>query len=211
MKPTAEFWDGIATKYAASPIRDMDAYEYTLERVRSYLRAEDEVLELGCGTGTTALKLADAVAQIDATDVSNAMLDIGREKATAQGVSNVAFRQVELSKEDTGRDYDVVMAFNLLHLVDDTETSLAQIHEQLKPGGLFISKTPCPTDGSAPLWVRAMLLALPVLQLLGRAPSVNFMKIQHLEAAITWAGFEIIETGNYPVRPPSRFLVARKI
>ena len=36
------------------------------------------------------------------------------------------------------------------------------------------------------------------------------MSIDNLEATMRSAGFEIIETGNYPDRPPRRFLVARK-
>ena len=49
------------------------------------------------------------------------------------------------------------------------------------------------------------------MQLVGKAPSnVEFTRIADLEAAIQKAGFEIIETGNYPVDVPSRYLVARK-
>lgn len=210
MKASADFWDGIAEKYAASPVRDEDAYAYTLERVRAHLRAGDEVLELGCGTGTTALKLADAAARIVATDLSGEMLRIGREKAKAQGVRNVEFRTLDVARDDSGHRFDAVMAFNLLHLVGDLETSLVRIHEQLKPGGVFISKTPCLRDRAVPLKVRAMLMALPVMQWLGKAPAVAFVSIPDLEAAVERAGFEIIETGNYPARPPSRFLVARK-
>ena len=61
MQETMKFWDGIAEKYAKRPISDMAAYEYTLGRTRSYLKPEDQVLELGCGTGSTALLLAGDV------------------------------------------------------------------------------------------------------------------------------------------------------
>jgi len=46
----AKFWDGIATRYAAQPIRDVAAYDYTLGRSQGYLAAEDRVLEIGAGT-----------------------------------------------------------------------------------------------------------------------------------------------------------------
>ena len=58
MTATAKFWDGIAEKYAKSPIRDIESYEHTLQRTVSYLKPTDQVLELGCGTGRTALRLS---------------------------------------------------------------------------------------------------------------------------------------------------------
>jgi SAM-dependent methyltransferase len=54
----ARFWDRIARRYAADPIADMPGYEATLQRVQGLLSTEQEVLEIGCGTGTTALLLA---------------------------------------------------------------------------------------------------------------------------------------------------------
>ena len=59
----ARFWDRIARKYAADPIKDMDGYARTVDRTRHHLRSTDTVLELGCGTGTTALKLAAHVSR----------------------------------------------------------------------------------------------------------------------------------------------------
>ena len=56
-----------------------------------------------------------------------------------------------------------------------------------------------------------LALALPVMQLFGRAPAVvHQLNVAELETAVEAAGFEIIETGNFPARPTSRFLVARR-
>lgn len=57
----ARFWDRIARKYASDPIKDTAGYERTLARTRELLTHTDTVLEIGCGTGTTALKLAPSV------------------------------------------------------------------------------------------------------------------------------------------------------
>ena len=84
------------------------------------------------------------------------------------------------------------------------------VRDRLKPGGLFVSKTFClPETWSAKLF--AMRAVLPVLQLFGRAPFVNFMTIGDLEARIVAAGFRIVESGNYPASPPRRFIVAEKV
>lgn len=212
MQNAATFWDKIAVKYAKSPISDMDSYSYTLERTRSYLSADDSVLEIGCGTGSTALLLAESVRQITASDLSGNMIKAGLEKARDQGVANVKFVNAELfdSALENG-PYNAVLALNLLHLLEDMPAAIERINGLLKPGGLFISKTVCQFGSGAPLKFRLMKIALPLLQLIGKAPYVNFMEIAELEGIITSGGFKIIETGNYPASPPCRFIVARKM
>ena len=212
MQDATLFWGRIAPKYAKSPVRDQQAYEATLARTRTYLGAQDKVLELGSGTGSTALILADAVAEYTATDLSPAMTAIGRSKAADQGVENVRFVAADVFDPILdGETYDVVTGFNLFHLLEDPDAAMQQVHRLLKPGGLFISKTPCPTDGSAPWKMRLMLLAIPLMQMLGKAPFVKFQSIAELERSITGAGFKIVEVGNYPVSPPNHYVVARKV
>lgn len=211
MQDAAQFWDNTARKYAKSPIRDMDAYTYTLGRTRSYLKPSDTVLELGCGTGSTALLLAEHVAHITASDLSANMIKVGKEKAAADGVSNVTFVQSDAVGPALGEGpYDVVMAHNLIHLLEDPKAAIARVAGLLKPGGLFISKTVCTPGANLPFKFKLMLLALPLLQWLGKAPYVNFMEADALEAMIVAEGFEIMEAVNSPAAPPCRYIVARK-
>ncbi|SLN61949.1 putative methyltransferase YcgJ [Roseovarius litorisediminis] len=206
MTADATFWDRIAVKYAARPIKDMTAYEKTMARTRAWLGAQDNVLELGCGSGSTALLLAPDLGKITATDISGGMIAIGKEKAAAQGASNIEFMQATTHDPRLlPESYDTVLAFNLLHLIEDLDQSLSRVHTLLRPGGLFISKTVC--LGNA-LHFKAMVW---VMQKFGRAPFVRFMDVPELEAALGSKGFEIVETGNYPAKPISRFIVARKI
>lgn len=209
MSTTAKFWDGIAEKYAKTPIKDMESYEHTLQRTASYLKQTDRVLELGCGTGTTALKLAKYAGHITASDVSPGMLAVGRRNAQQVGAQNVSFVASDASAPPEG-PYDVVLAYNLLHLVDDLENTLTKVQDVLEPGGLFISKTFC-ISGTASWKFRMIRLVLPVMQMLGRVPFVRFMPESELDAAIERAGFELIERASFPARDARRFLVARKI
>lgn len=210
MKSSANFWDGIAAKYAKTPVRDMQAYELTLERTQSYLKQSDQVLEVGCGTGTTAIHHAPATNELIATDFSNSMLDVGRERAARQGVDNIRFVKADVTEAPSG-PFDAVMAFNLLHLLPDVEGSLAGIHQRLKPGGYFISKTTCKPEQGVSLHYSMMMMALPIMQFFGKAPFVRMQSMHDLEKIIEQAGFDIIETGDYPAKPPGRFIVARKI
>lgn len=212
MKNPAAFWDKVAVKYAKSPISDIDAYTYSLERTKSYLSPKDNILEVGCGTGSTALLLAENVNQITASDLSANMIRIGKEKAENQGVSNIKFINAELSdsKIDTG-PYDAVLALNILHLLEDMPAAIERINGLLKSDGIFISKTVCALGTGTPFKYRLMKLILPLMQMIGKAPYVKFMEISELEEIITFGGFKIIETGNYPASPTSRYVVAKKI
>lgn len=210
MQATMTFWDRVAEKYAKSPISDMAAYEYTLERTRSHMADTDRVLELGCGTGSTALALSGSAAEIVASDISPKMLEVGRRKAAEQGVETVRFVRAEASGVVEGAPYDMVMAFNLLHLLEAPQEAIAGVAERLKPGGLFVSKTICLPERGLSLKLNVMRLILPVMQVLGRAPYVRIGKIVELERMITDAGFDIVETGNHPAHPPRRYIVARK-
>lgn len=205
----AAFWDKIAPKYAQDPIKDMAAYEYTLERTKSYLSADSRALELGCGTGSTALLLAPHVRQITGTDLSPGMVDIARTKANEQGIKNADFRGI--SAEDAVKlpdSFDVVMGFNLFHLTVKPEDLFADIHRMLPKGGYFISKTPCLADPSFGFKRHAIKAMIPLMQSFGKAPFVRFFTQADLENALTFAGFDIVEAGNFPAT--SRYIVARR-
>ncbi len=210
MQAAAKFWDGVAQKYAKSQIGDMQAYEYTLGRTRSYLKATDTVLEVGCGTASTAIKLADSVAELVATDVSSGMLEVGRERVSEAGAKNIRLVQATPETAPDG-PFDVVMAHNLIHLLEDGDIVMAEIAQRVKPGGLFVSKTPCLSENMRSFKFRLMKTAIPLMQFFGKAPFVRFFSIAELERSITDAGFKIIESGNFPADPPSRYLVARKL
>ena len=204
----ARFWDRAARKYATDPIKDLAGYERTLDRTRNLLDHSAVVLEIGCGTGTTALRLAPLVSHIIATDLSSEMIAIAREKASAQACRNAEF-SVATAEHAPGShgDYDAVLAFNALHLIADRSSMLAHVHHVLKPGGLFITKTPCLSEMN-PL----IRLAVPVARLFGKAPTVSFFSASAIEAEIAGAGFTIIENGRHGSgrKDPRIFIVASK-
>lgn len=220
---SARFWDKAARKYAASSIADMPGYEHTLQRVRERLQPTDRVLELGCGTATTALRLAPATAHYTAADLSQAMVDIARQKLV--GAPPDVHRMLRLvvadadaqlsapatpsaSESETG--WDVVLAFNLLHLVPDLDHTLAQVVRHLRPGGLFISKTACIAHMN-PLVPH---VALPLMRLLRLAPPVQVLTEDQLLTAIKRSGLTIDSVEHHAKPGRGRdwrpFVVARK-
>jgi SAM-dependent methyltransferase len=212
MQTAAEFWDRVAERYARAPVRDEAAYEATLARVRAHLHATDRVLELGCGTGTTAVALAPHVAEYEGRDVSEKMLAIARGRVAADGPANLRFLPGDAAAVTAETPFDVVLAFNLLHLLPDLDGALARIHGILPPGGQFISKTPCLAARGLTLRYRTLLWALPVLRLAGKVPrSFARLSVGELERRVAAAGFTIEERADLPAMPPSRLIVARRL
>ena len=205
-----KFWNKIARKYAKDPIADMAAYEYTLERTASYLSPHQRVLEIGCGTGTTALRLAPHVAQYTGTDVSDEMIAIAREKNAAEAVAHLSFEQFDVDTDHTTQTYDVILGFNVLHLLRGSYYGISTLDQMLKPGGLLITKTICYPDGWRGIALRSIIAVMPLLRMIGKAPFVRIPTIPDLHAAFDALGYEVWEQGNYPASPPRRFIVARK-
>ncbi|MCP5038204.1 MAG: class I SAM-dependent methyltransferase [Rhodobacteraceae bacterium] len=202
----AAFWDKIAAKYAAQPISDPVAYEETLARTRAYLEDSFRLLEIGCGTGGTALKLAPFVAHLTGTDISGEMIKIGRAKLGLDTPGNVDFLCADANATVPGAPFDAICAFNILHLVPDLSATLHHLYDQTRPDGVVISKTPC--IGEMSIFVRAMI---PIIKLFGKAPDVNGFRKAELEATFGEVGFEIVETGHFGKDQNTHFVVARRI
>lgn len=238
----ARFWDRAAASYARDPIRDLPGYQRTLERTGALLGPDDRVLELGCGTGTTALQLAHRPRAYLATDLSPAMIALADAKLRAAPCPALRFRQATAEtlaaaaeaaagapgtggddqpadgnesddssegSEAGGGGYDAVLAFNLLHLVPDLPATLAQIRRLTRPGGLFVSKTPCLVEMTA-----LIRLAVPLLRLIGKAPPVLIFSAATLERAVADAGFEVLAVERHASAPahkdPRPYLIARR-
>jgi ubiquinone/menaquinone biosynthesis C-methylase UbiE len=197
-----KFWNRIAARYAARPLKNVSAHEAMLADVASRLKDTDRVLEIGCGTGGTAIRLGQGVAQWTATDFSAEMVKIAQAKPSG---GNVSFVVSDASNAFGGGPFDAICAFNVLHLVDDLPEMLARIHAHLKPGGQLICKIWCFADMK--LSVRALF---PVLRVFGFFPVTVSLGATQLHQAIRDAGFEIAcerVFGDYPQNP---YIVASK-
>ena len=211
VSPTSNslFWDRAARKYAADVIVDLAGYRATLRRVQEYLSPDQAVLEIGCGTGTTALQLAPFTRSLLATDSSPRMIEIAREKLAASPVSQLTFQVADAANTlPAAASYDALLAFNVLHLMLDLDHALAMSVRALCPGGLLISKTPCVGEMS-PLIGQ---LALPLMRAIGKAPHVLLLDGQALRAAFIRQGLQIVSIERHGTRGKDFrvFIVARK-
>ncbi len=182
-----KFWDRNAKKYAKRAIADEAAYEKKLEVTRQYFRPDMEVLEFGCGTGSTALLHAPYVRHIRATDFSSKMIDIAKCKAEEQGVENVTFEVAAIEDLDIpDESVDAVLGMSILHLLENREEAIARVFRVLKPKGVFVCSTACIAD---------MMFLLKYVVAVGRFlrlfPLVQVFSVRALEQSLTDAGFVI--------------------
>ena len=205
MPPSSKFWDRIAKRYAKSPVADEAAYQKKLEVTRQYLTPDMEVLEIGCGTGSTALAHAPYVKHIRATDISAKMLEIARGKAAADDVTNVTFEQVSVEElRASDQTYDVILALSILHLLEDRDAAISQLHAMLKPGGVLVSSTACLGDRMG-----FFKFIAPIGKFLRLMPLVKVFTTQELLDSMTAAGFEIDHHWQ-PGKGKAVFIVAKK-
>lgn len=201
------FWNYMARGYARKPVDDPDAYQYKLDVTADYLKPDDQVLEFGCGTGTTALIHAPRVSHIDAIDFSSEMIAIARGKAEEQCITNVHFETSAFEDwplPSTKGDYDAVLGMSILHLVTDLDDTLARVHQALKPGGLFFSSTVCIGE------MRGIVrLGLPVLGAIGILPKILPLTPDSLTERMTSHGFAIEHVWR-PSTGAAIFIVASK-
>lgn len=181
------WWDRKAHTYAGRPIEDPAAYEEKLLRTQALFKPNHQVLEYGCGTGSTALVHAPHVARMVAADSSTKMIEIAEGKAMAAGLHNLTFRRAALAElAAEGVTYDVVLGLNVLHLLDDWRAGVQHSYNLVKPGGFFVSSTACIAQVG-----RLMRLLLPIGGALGVIPKVAQFTREDLVEEMKRVGFFI--------------------
>ena len=205
MAQPTKFWDRIAERYSKRPVADEASYQKKLQVTREYLRPDMEVLEFGCGTGSTAIIHAPHVKHIRAIDISSKMIEIARRKAAESQVENVTFEQSTIEAIAVAdRSLDAVLGLSILHLLDNKEEVIAKVRTMLKPGGLFVTSTACLGDT-----MKFFKLIGPIGHFLGLIPLVRVFTTNELVASLTNAGFDI-DYQWQPGKGKAVFIVAKK-
>lgn len=205
MNQPSKFWDKIADRYSKKPVSDEETYQKKLRITREYLRPDMDLLEFGCGTGSTAITHAPLVKHIQAIDISSRMIEIAQGKADAGKVENVTFEPAaidEFSAPD--QSFDAVLGLSILHLLENKEEVVSKVHKMLKPGGIFVSSTPCIGDT-----MKFFKVIGPIGKFFGLMPLVKVFTEKELKDSLIDAGFEIDHRWQ-PGKGKAVFIVAKK-
>ena len=109
--------------------------------VNAALDADGPVLEGACGSGRLYLELCRVGVDADGFDISAPLLDILREKASAEGLDPTVW-QADLRSVGADRSYALaVVPYNSicnLRTTDDQLTALASLYDVIEPGGRLL-------------------------------------------------------------------------
>jgi len=135
------FWDQVASLYDFfEDFYNGKVYQRTGEIVAQEVDSGDEVLECACGTGAISVFLAKKCKKLIATDFSVKMLRQAAKKC--QYYDNVTVRRADLMHVKCRDErFDVVVAGNVIHLLDDPEAAMAELYRVCKKGGKVILPT----------------------------------------------------------------------
>ncbi len=206
MDKSEKFWDSRADKYEEGYRKYEPNFIKTLEKTKKHLTKEDIVLDFACATGVIACDISYHVNRVHGIDISSNMIDLARINKKDSGAENITFERATIADiQNKNGSYDVVLAFNIIHLLKHTPEVIQQFNELLKPGGLLITTTPCRTGKTS-----FSNILLFFLSKAGIVPYLKMFKPTELEKLIINGNFQLIESENLNGTPPNHFIVAKK-
>jgi ubiquinone/menaquinone biosynthesis C-methylase UbiE len=127
-------------------VRSLDAYVIYIMHTASYAFAQrfcagSSVLDLGCGSGYGAARIAEKAAYVHGVDVDGGAVEFARDR---YGRDNLEFSKIESGQPLPFHDqsYDVVLSFQVIEHVSDHDAYLAEARRVLKQGGVILVITP---------------------------------------------------------------------
>ncbi len=192
-------------------------YQALLDEVAGYAarsvgpladRRAAHVLDVACGIGTLAFRLARDGYSVVALDGVQYLVEIAREKRRARNVPNIAFHDVDIGGDHVPwRDtFDFAVSLHTLYWHPRPARVLEATREALKPGAHALI-----LNYSRPARVRPMFTEIrtrhglaPALQALRwlvptalfecfRDYEPHYTEVAEFHAALSQAGFEILE------------------
>lgn len=135
------FWDRVAFVYDIfANIINKKVHKKLKEIVANEITKDDDVLECACGTGMLTKIVAPKSKSIIATDFSSKMLKKAKKKC--KKFNNVEFMNANIMKLDfDDNSFDIVIAANVIHLLDDPIKAINELDRVCKENGKIIIPT----------------------------------------------------------------------
>jgi len=127
-------------RFSAETPSDKRFNEMEMNFILSKLKPEDEVLDLGCGTGRFTVPMAERVQRVTGLDLCPAMIEKAREKTSQRGL-RVEFKEGDMTNlQFADKSFDVVTSMvALMHIpLDQRQAVFSEAARVLKPGGRMI-------------------------------------------------------------------------
>ena len=136
------FWDRVAWLYDLVERSNRAVNAAAAARVAGLVPKGARVLDCAAGTGEFTLAAAERAETVLCTDLSLPMLDRARKKAKKRGLTNISFAQRDITAlPDRDGTFEVVIAANVLHLLQKPENAVRELWRVTAPGGRLILPT----------------------------------------------------------------------
>ncbi|MDX6374686.1 MAG: hypothetical protein QOD98_3674 [Nocardioidaceae bacterium] len=137
----SELWDAEAATFDDEPdhgLRDPMTRDAWLRLLTTHLpEPPARIADLGCGTGTLSLLLADAGYAVDGVDFSPEMVTRARDKAGGRDAVTFAVADAGAPPLEAG-GYDAVLCRHVLWALPDQTATLERWIELLEDGGRLV-------------------------------------------------------------------------
>lgn len=204
-----KYWNGAAGATWTQSQERMDLMLQPLTQVAleaAAARADDHIIDIGCGCGDTSLQLATLAAQVRGIDISEPMLHRARARATDMGLTNISFDTADAANTPLSAEHQLLFSrFGVMFFSDPT-AAFTNLRTGLAPDGrlCFICwrpprQNPWMSVGGAAI---APFLPEPETPPDPRAPGpFAFADKDYLAGLLTTAGFT-----NIDIEPVDRTL-----
>ncbi len=127
-----------AADYAANSVVQQTWARELIAQLK--LRADEHILDVGCGDGKVTAELARAVPRgsVTGVDASPQMIQFAKRAFPPSEISNLKFQIMDARKIKSPRQFECVFSNAALHWVDDHQAILRGAASVLKPGGRLI-------------------------------------------------------------------------
>jgi ubiquinone/menaquinone biosynthesis C-methylase UbiE len=158
------------------------------------LTGNEQVLDVGCGAGHTAVTFAPHVANVTALDLTETMLEQVTLLAQEKGLANVTTRRGDVEQLPFDESsFDVVTSRYSAHHYPNPQQAVREVFRVLKTGGHFIL-----SDIVAPE-TPVLDTFLQTVELLRDISHVRDHSISQWSAILSEAGFQATLIGTEPV------------
>lgn len=198
------FWDRVAGLYDLSETTNRRANLSMAREAARWVPPGSRVLDCAAGTGALTLAAAAKAGYVLCTDLSEKMLARAERKAERAGRTNVEFARRDIFAPPPERPFDVAIAGNVLHLLEEPRRALDCLLADVRPGGRVI--LPTYLQGEAGAVFRAAVTAYKAL---GFRPKAEYTLDGYREL-LSGCGAEIICFQRLEGRLPVGFGVLKK-
>jgi peptidoglycan/xylan/chitin deacetylase (PgdA/CDA1 family)/2-polyprenyl-3-methyl-5-hydroxy-6-metoxy-1,4-benzoquinol methylase len=143
LNPAELFYNGLAATYDneqfSSKVSLSRSTEYRLfsAQLPTLFAQEGRVLEIGAGTGIFTLDLARRCRDVLALDISGNMLELLKEKALREGVTNIRCLRGNAETIELPGRFSAVCAFSALEYLTDLPAFFVKTARHMEPGGVI--------------------------------------------------------------------------